>query len=618
MPAPAAVPDTAAMSLDLLSIGPLGGHGTLMMAFALGVFGVFASDRFRIGSVCLAVLILLPTIFFAFPHPAVDPYRFFGGFGHPALVAICALMVIGRALVLTGALEPAARRLGGLVERWPRLALLLVLLVAAAASGVMNDTPVVVLLMPLLIAALKRAGRGPGFMLMPMNFAVLIGGMGTTIGTSTNLIVVALAAGLGVHAFGVFEFFPVVMTAAVPALVYLWVVAPWLLRHVGAAPEAEVQPVFEAELRVTEESWLNGAQVRDVLKRTNGRLPLRYLRRDGGALTHPLPTATLRVGDRLVVQATAEQLKDYEARLGAKLHSLGQEHAPDAEHPAVAAQLVVTPESPLVGRTARGARFADTYGLILIGLRKPGGGAPSREELPDQRIAAGDVLLLQGPTEALQALQRDALGLLLDERLALPRRRQAVVALGTLAGVVAAAGVGGVPIALSALVGVLVLLGTRTLAWKEVGGSLSINVVLIVAASLALGDALTVTGATAAMAEGFVALASGWSPLVVLAALMGVVGVLTNFVSNNAAAAIGTPMAVEIARLLGAAPEPFVLAVLFGCNLCYVTPMAYQTNLLVMNAAGYAFRDFVRVGGPLFVLMWAGLCWALAGRYGLA
>jgi di/tricarboxylate transporter len=605
------------MSLDLISIGPLSGHAVLMLVFALAVFATFASDRFQIGSVCLGVLILLPALFFAFPHPGVEPYRFFDGFGHPALVAICALMILGHALVLTGALEPAARRLAVLVEKAPRLALLLVLVVAGAASGVMNDTPVVVLLMPLLIAALKRAGRGPAFMLMPMNFAVLIGGMGTTIGTSTNLIVVALAASLGVRAFDVFDFLPLVATAALPALAYLWVVAPWLLRHVADAPAAEVQPVFEAELRVAEGSWLDGAKVHEVLKRSGGRLPLRQLRRAGGALTHPLPSATLNVGDCLIVQATAEQLKDYEARLDARLHSIEQEHRPDANNPAVAAQLVITPESPLVGRTARGARFADTYGLILIGLRKPFGSAPSGTELPDQRIDAGDVLLLQGPTEALQAVQRDALGLLLDERLALPRRRHAMVALGTLAGVVGAAGLGGVPIALAALVGVLVLLGTRTLAWKEVGSSLSINVVLIVAASLALGDALTVTGATAAMARGFVALAAGWPPPLVLAALMGMMGMLTNFVSNNASAAIGTPMAVEIARLLGLPAEAYVLAVLFGCNLCYITPMAYQTNLLVMNAAGYGFRDFVRVGGPLFLIMWASLSWVLAGHYGL-
>lgn len=606
-------------SLDALALGGLSGHAVLMLVFAAVVFVVFAWDRFQLGSVCLAVLILLPALFFVFPHPEVQPYRFFGGFGHPALVAICALMVLGHALVLTGALEPAARRLAGLVAHSPRLALLAVLLVAAGLSGVMNDTPVVVLLMPLLIAALQRAGRRPGFMLMPMNFAVLIGGMSTTIGTSTNLIVVALAASLGAQAFSVFEFLPLVALAAGPGLLYLWLVAPWLLRHADTAAPAIAQPVFDAELRITADTWLDGAQVREVLRRTGGRLPLRQIRRANGALAAPLPTATLHAGDRLVVQDTAEHLKDFEASLKTPLHTLAAEHAlpVDADHQAVAAQLVVTPESPMVGRTARGERLADRYGLVLIGLRKARGGAAAREDLPDQPVGAGDVLLLQGPPEALQAVQHDGIGLLLDERLALPRQRHAWVALGTLAAVVGSAGFGGVPVALAALVGVLVLMATRALAWREVGGALSVNVVLIVAASLALGDALTVTGATGFLAQAFVSGVAGWPPLAVLAALMGLVGLLTNFVSNNAAAAIGTPLAIEVARLLGLPPEPYVLAVLFGCNLSYITPMAYQTNLLVMNAAGYTFRDFVRVGGPLFVIMWAGLSLALAGRYGL-
>ena len=606
-------------SLDALALTGLSGHGVLMLAFAAIVFAVFAWDRFQLGSVCLAVLILLPALFFVFPNPQVEPFRFFGGFGHPALVAICALMVLGHALVLTGALEPAARRLAWLVERSPRLALLAVLGVAAGVSGVMNDTPVVVLLMPLLIAALTRAGRPPALMLMPMNFAVLIGGMSTTIGTSTNLIVVALAASLGAHQFGVFEFLPIVALAAVPALLYLWLVAPWLLRHRGGAPVQPAQPVFDAELRITADTWLDGAQVREVLRRTGGRLPLRQIRRANGALTTPLPSATLHAGDRLIVQDTAEHLKAFEAQLDAPMHSLPRQHSleADADYQAVAAQLVITPESPLVGRTVRSERLADRYGLILIGLRKARGGGPSRDELPDQRVDAGDVILMQGSADALQTMQRDGIGLLLDERLSLPRQGKSVIALLTLAGVVASASFGGVPIALSALVGVLVLLGTRTLAWRDVGGSLSVNVVLIVAASLALGDALTVTGATGFLAQAFVRGVGGWPAPWVLAALMGLVGVLTNFVSNNAAAAIGTPLAIDVARLLGLPPEPYVLAVLFGCNLCYVTPMAYQTNLLVMNAAGYTFRDFIRVGGPLFVVMWAGLSFLLADRYGL-
>jgi di/tricarboxylate transporter len=140
---------------------------------------------------------------------------------------------------------------------------------------------------------------------------------------------------------------------------------------------------------------------------------------------------------------------------------------------------------------------------------------------------------------------------------------------------------------------------------------------MLVAASLALGDALMATGGTEFLAAQLVKLASVLEPRWVLVGLMGLMGLLTNFVSNNAAAAIGTPLGFEMARQLGVPPEPYVLAVLFGCNLCYLTPMGYQTNLLVMNAAGYRFGDFVRVGTPLFFIMWLGLSAALAWRYGL-
>ena len=173
------------------------------------------------------------------------------------------------------------------------------------------------------------------------------------------------------------------------------------------------------------------------------------------------------------------------------------------------------------------------------------------------------------------------------------------------------------PISLAALSGVIFLLAVRCLSWQDVTQALSVKVVLLVAASLALGDALEITGATAWMAQQLAQASGSLSPGWVLALLMGLMGLLTNFVSNNAAAAIGTPLGIELARSLGVPPEPFVLAVLFGCNLCYLTPMGYQTNLLVMNAGDYRFKDFVRVGTPLFLIMWAGLSYGLVMRYGL-
>jgi len=621
------VPEIAMQSASL------NGHGAAMLVFAVTMFALLIWDRLPIATVCLGVLALLPLGFALWPistaQGAVDPTRFFAGFGHPALVAICSLMVLGHALVVTGALEPVARRLAAWVAAAPRLAPLAVMVGAASVSGVINDTPVVVLLIPLVIAAAKRAKVEPGTILLPMNYAVLIGGMATTIGTSTNLIVVAIAAGLGVGPFGLFEFYPLVAMAALPALLYLWLVAPRLLGHIRQPAEQLSAQVFESELQVEADSWLDGRELREAFKAAGPGLQLVDLHRGTRALMR-LPSLKLRAGDRLVIRDTAANLKDIESSLKAKLHGVEEDKsssAPseeetdaDANVPptAIVAQMIVTPESRLVGRSVRQERIGERYGLAVVGVRARADQPRWQRENPSERsLAAGDILLLQGEEAAMQQAQHDDVGLLLDAQFTLPRQHKAPLALATMALVVLLAATKVLPIALAALGGVLVLLISRCLSWQEVAHSLSVKVVLLVSASLALGDALDLTGATAYLAQLLAAstggLAAGW----VLALLMALMGLLTNFVSNNAAAAIGTPLAVELARSLGVPPEPFVLAVLFGCNLCYVTPMGYQTNLLVMNAGGYKFGDFVRVGGPLFLIMWAALGYGLVFRYGL-
>ncbi len=610
----------------------LGAHGVAMLIFAAAVFALLIWDRLPIATVCLGLLAVLPLAFAVWPlttaQGAVDPMRFFAGFGHPALVAICSLMIIGNALVVTGALEPLARLLASWVTAAPRLAPLAVVLAAGGASTVVNDTPVVVLFIPLVIAAARRARVSAGGMLLPMNYAVLIGGMATTIGTSTNLIVVAIAASLGVGPFGMFSFAPLVAVAAVPALLYLWLVAPRLLAHVRQQSSEQLsEQVFESELEVEAQSWLDGRELHEAFKATGHRMQLVEVRRGSRAPTR-LPSLKLRAGDRLIIQDTAENLKDIEASLRAKLHGVDLEapppeapattDEPNAPLPAVVAQMIVTPQSPLVGRTVRSERIAGRYGVAVVGLRLRSGVQSWQRERPSERtLSAGDILLMQGAESAVRDIQRDGIGLLLDQRFALPRQHKAALALGVLAAVVLFAATRTLPIALAALGGVLVLLAARCLSWQEVAQSLSAKVVLLVAASLALGDALELTGGSAYLARQLAAYSQGLGPGWMLALLMALMGLLTNFVSNNAAAAIGTPLGIELARSIGVAPEPFVLAVLFGCNLCYSTPMGYQTNLLVMNAGGYRFADFVRVGTPLFVIMWAALSYGLVQRYAL-
>lgn len=597
-------------------------HAIAVLVLTGCAFAVFASERVALETASLGVLVLLTAGFQLFPYAGaggpVSAVDFFRGFGHEALVAICALMVLGRGLVVTGALEPASRLLARLLQASPTGAMLPVLVLCAAASGVLNDTPIVVLMMPVLVGAALRAKTSPARTLLPMNYAVLVGGMGTTIGTSTNLIVVSIAADLGVRRFDLFDFIHVTALAAVGAILYLWLVLPRLIPE-RATPMGDAAPqMFAAVLHVTAGGFADGRSFSEVQGRAGaGFRVTRIVRGDDLELAR-LPTMTLRAGDRLYLSAAAGDLNEFAAVLGAGLFRPGATETPvDAEHPLNAeneelAEVVVTEGSPLHGTTLRATRFGDSHDVLVIGLhRARGQPALLRADVGDTLLRAGDVLLVQGTARAIGRLRERARLLVLDRGYELPRTAHAPLALAIIAAVVLVAALKLAPIAIAALAGVAAMVLTRCLDWEEVGAALSAKVVLLVVSSLALGSALEKTGGTDWLAAQFLVATRGLQAEWILALLMLLMALLTNFVSNNAAAAIGTPIAVGIARQLGVAPEPLVLAVLFGANFCYVTPMAYQTNLLVMSAAGYRFSDFVRGGLPLLVLMLASYAYLL-------
>ena len=283
----------------------------------------------------------------------------------------------------------------------------------------------------------------------------------------------------------------------------------------------------------------------------------------------------------------------------------------DEEHPLAAegqhlAEVVVTDNSPLNRSTLRATNFGSFYDVMIVGLHRSGGQAlHGYDDIGDVLLRTGDVLLVQGTEEAIGKLRARARLLVLGQSTELPRTERAPLALAILAVVVLLAAFKLAPIAIAALAGVAAMILTRCLDWEDAASALSTKIILLVAASLALGAALERTGATAWLASAFVGATRGLPAEWVLALLMLLVAAFTNFVSNSAAAAVGTPIAVSIAAQLGVAPEPLVLAIMFGANFCYVTPMAYQTNLLVMSAGGYRFSDFLRGGLPLLALMLA-------------
>lgn len=604
----------------------LDAHGIAVLLLVIIALILFTREEIPLETSSLAVLVLLLLGFHFFPYTAegetVEPVDFFSGFGHEALVAVSALMIAGQGLVRTGALEPLGRTLAGIWSVSPSLSLLLTLIVSGAFSAFVNNVPIVVLLLPILISIAHRTEREPSGLLMPMGFATLVGGMTTTIGTSTNLLVVSVAADLGLPEFGMFDFFVPAAIAAGGGMLYLWLIAPRLLPK-RETPLGDFSPrIFTGHLHVAEDSEVNGKTLAEAMEMAGGAIDIREIKRDGHSVIAPLPDLTLRPGDRIAVRDTPEKLKEYEEVLGATLH--GREDTPvDEDHPLVAedqqvAEIVVTQGSRLDGRTVAGTRFADAQNLLLLALHKAGPVARvAREDIEDERLKVGDVLLVQGPAESIAEIKRKGEVLVLDATLDLARTSRAPIALGIMAGIVGVAALGLAPIAISAVAGVLLMILTRCLNWRDAAQALSAQVILIVVASLALGSALLKTGGADYLAALFLSVSSDLSPMMMLAGLMLVMAILTNIVSNNAAAVIGTPIAITIAEQLGLPPEPFVLAVLFGANMSYATPMAYKTNLLVMNSGGYRFSDFVRVGIPLTAIVWGILSMLLPMLYGL-
>jgi di/tricarboxylate transporter len=604
-------------------------HGIAVLILTAVALFLFTRDNIPLETSSLTILILLTAGFTLFPYAkdgvvAVGPVDFFAGFGNEALIAICALMMVGKALETTGALQPLAIIVGKAWASRPVLALLATLVAGAILSAFMNNTPIVVLLMPIIVGASLRSKFPVSGVMMPMGLATIIGGMATSIGTSTNLLVVGISRDMGMHEFSMFEWVTPAAIVGGAGILFLWLVAPRMLPD-RAPPMADTSPrIFSAQLHVKEGGFSDGKSLSEILARADGAMRVDKIQRTESLFLAKLPSVIIQPGDRLFVKDSPENLKHYEAILGVTLFNMSDsEHPVDDETPLKdegqqLAEVVITRGSPLHLRSLAAASFTNSYGLLPLALHRAR--APSSQVTGDLnliRLRAGDVLLVQGTREAISQLKDSGSMLVLDGTTDLPHTHRAKRALAVMAFVIAAAAFGILPISVSALVGLGLMLATGCVTWRDAATSLSIPVVMIIVTALALGKALLGTGMADYIALSFVNAASGLPTPMVLSAFLLLMTIMTNIVSNNAAAAIGTPIAISIAAQLGVSAEPFILAVLFGANMSFATPYGYQTNLLIMTAGGYKFGDFLRVGIPLTIVMWVGFSLVLPLLYNL-
>ncbi|MEL6529266.1 MAG: SLC13 family permease [Pseudomonadota bacterium] len=592
-------------------------HAIAAMVITILMFVGFVRGRMSIEIVSLLTIAVIAVGLYFFPLDGTRPIDglalAFGGFGHYALITICALMVMGRGLVVTGALEPAARILERVFKVNLQLGLLISLLIAFFLSMFVNNTPVLVLMIPIFAALAHRGALPTSKTLMPLNSASLLGGMATTIGTSTNILVVSIAVDLGMREIGVFDFTPIVLLASLVALPYMWLVMPRLLKDNRTEADDSVRQ-FHTRLRIASGSDLVGKEVSEIVP----ILP-------NGIRVHGQPLGPLQAQQQLHISGTHEALEDAVRVLKGELapswvldriRRLASSQGSDI----MVFEMTVTADSRLISRTLPSSGIADLYGVAVLGIHRPErliGERDQYSEGGDLRISEGDVLLVMGMPEDLQSFARADSLLMLEGARELPRRSKAVLAAAIMAFAVFTASVGIFPIAISALAGAILMFVTGCVKFDRVGRALSGQVIVLVAASIAIGRVIDESGAAAWLGEALSLGLGMLPPALVLAAIMAFVTLLTNFASNATAATVGTPIAFSIAAQLGLPAEPLVLAVLFGCNLCYATPIAYQTNMLIMAEGNYDFKDYVRTGVPLVVLMVTALSVALVFTYDL-
>ncbi|MBL4640160.1 MAG: SLC13 family permease [Kordiimonadaceae bacterium] len=586
----------------------------LTFAVVVGAIIAYAYDRIPLEISSIATVAILLFIFEAMPllSPNGDNLLtsrdLLQGFADPALITIMALLVVGQGLVQTGALNGPARMIVAFGKQSPKLVIMVCLILVMLVSAIMNNTPVVVIFIPILAAVADKLGKQSAVVMMPLSFAAILGGNMTKIGSSTNLLAIGAYEKAG---GGTVDFFDFTIPGAVLAsvgLLYVTLIMPRLLTDRKGlasrlASKSGKQFLFQMELGF--DNNLVGKKAIAGMFPDLKDVTVRMIQRGYEKLLPPYDDITLQTGDIVMVAATRGVMTELlNASPDLVTSAEGEDESSESYgERRVIAEVVIAPASRMDGRTLAQTGFRAETGCTVLGVQRRS--RMIRASLSALRLEAGDVLLLMGSRTNMLAL-RDNRDVMLMESSAtdVPMKEFAVRALMVFVGIVFTAAFEILPIVVSAVIGAALMMGLRCLNVRQAGRAIDRRVFTIVGAALALGAAMQSTGGAGWLAHNVITLLSDAPVWVLLSAFFMLVALLTNVLSNNATAVLFTPIAVSIATELQIDPMPFLLAVIFGANCSFATPMSYQTNLLVMAPGHYKFSDFLKVGTPLIFIMW--------------
>ncbi|MEQ9316544.1 MAG: SLC13 family permease [Henriciella sp.] len=589
---------------------------------------LYMLDRWSMEIVSVGVIAALLVIF-AIPGATgtdgdpITATSLLQGFGNPALITIMALLVVGQGLFQTGALDGPTKSLVASYGKRPVSTLIITFMAVFFIRALTNNTPVVIMFLPIMSAIAARMKTSPSRLMMPLSFVSILAGMTTLIGTSTNLLAADAYRRIEGEQLGFFEQTPMGIMLAGVGIVYVLIFARFLLPNREVFSE-EIVPSgkqFVAQIEVTPDHFLVGKSPVAGMFTDLRNMTVRMIQRGERALLPPFEDFKLQSGDLVIVAATRKALTDLLASRPGMLQQIwqGAEETESVETSLPQLSLVeavITPGSRMAGRTVELLGFRRLTSSVVLGIQRRS--RMIRAKLGQIRLEAGDTLLLCGPTEAFQSLRTSRDLILLEwsqSEIPITARGQAarLIALGMV--VVAALGISSILIA--SVVAATAMIVVQCLNTRQATRALDLRIFLVIAAALAMGTALEQTGAARLIADLVVSTASPYGELAILSAIFLCVAILTNVLSNAATAVLFAPVALEAAHTAGSEPLPYILAVIYAANCSFASPIAYQTNMLVMAPGHYRFMDFVKFGGPLIVVIWAAFTLIAPWRYGL-
>ena len=538
----------------------------------------------------------------------LSPAEAFRVFGNEAAIAVGCMFVLSAALERTGALDQLGATTDRLIGQSDGSILLVLLPLAALTSAFVNNTPVILLFLPIVTGLAAKRNIKPSKLLIPLSFASILGGCCTLIGTSTNLLVRSTAAEQGQIPFRMFDLAPVGGIIAALGILYLLTLGRRLLpsrETLASILQSTADKKYRTEVAVLENSPLIGKRLTETPLKTlpHGRILEVWRRKE--ALPFGLDEITLQAGDRIRLSILSSSVMEIKNLQGIEILQQADDIGLEVieTEKAIVVEGAIAPQSHFEGDTIRHLDLRRRYGVRILALHRQG--VNLRKKFENTRLRFGDTLLIEGTQSGIQRLQesRDIL-LLATAPCHAPRRHKRKYALAALAGFVLLATATSVPISVLALLAALFAVITGCLENDEAYQSVNWRILFMIFGMLSLGLALEKTGGVTLIAQSILQITGNFGPAATLSAVILLCSLLTTFLSNNAVAVMVAPIVIQIASSLQANPKPFLIGVAIGCSACFATPIGYQTNTLVYGVGGYKFRDFVKIGIPLNLIVW--------------